>query len=161
MNNNRFMRKNKNNLIWGALILGSIGFSAGDIRKNFDNMQQVKEELARNNAKIQDMETNGEFLRQQAEIAAGRYESGCLLVANNGKKVNLIQGQTVVDAVTKKPLPKNTVVCDRNGNTGVLLPRDFDGDGKKTVVVAETAFTGDSDVVRRYTSKTDATVEIK
>jgi hypothetical protein len=161
MTTNRFMRKNKNNLIWGALILGSIGFSSGDIQKNFANMQQVKEELARNNAKIQDLETSGEFLRQQAEIAAGRYESGCLLVTSNREYVNLVQGLTIVDSKTKKPLPKNTVVCDSNGNTGVLLPRDFDGDGKKTVVVAETAFTGDSTVVKRYTNKTDATVEIK
>jgi outer membrane murein-binding lipoprotein Lpp len=161
MAQNRFVRKNKENFIWGAVMLGAIAFSAGDLQKSYQKMQVTKDEISQNNEKVQQMETNMEFLRQQAEIAAGRFESGCLLVANDGRKVNLIQGQTVVDRITKKPLPKNTVVCDSNGNTGVLLPRDFDGDGKKTVVVAETAFTGDSTIVKRYSDKTTATVEIK
>ncbi|QFS50845.1 hypothetical protein [Nostoc sphaeroides] len=54
------------------------------------------------------------------------------------KYVTIVQGKVIIDRITLDPLPKGSVVCDANGNTGVI------GDGGK---VAAIAFTGNRDLV--------------
>lgn len=150
MNKSILIRRNQGKLIWGTLILGSLAISSNDIKYNLQAISAVKQNVRENNEKIQELEKTSDFVKQQAEIAEGRYEAGCLiLVGKNGKPINLEQGQIVVDPTRNTPLPKFTVVCDANGNTGVLLPRDFDGDGRKTTVVADTAFTGNRAVIEK------------
>jgi hypothetical protein len=150
MNTSKFLRRYQSQIIWGGLILGSLAMAHNDIKANLQNMTSVKQDIAENNQKVQKLESTVEFEKQQAEIAGARYEKGCLILTNsNGRFINLQQGQIVVDPTRKTPLPKYTVVCDANGNTGILLPRDFDGDGIKTTVVTETAFTGDTAVIEK------------
>jgi len=79
--------------------------------------------------------------QMNAQIAQQRYQAGCLKLRSA-----LVQGEPVFQ--NGSPLPKGTIVCDRFGNTGKLVPRDFDKDGKYVPVVAETAFTGNSKVVK-------------
>lgn len=148
MNTSRFIRKNKSTILWGGLILGSLFFAHNDIQNNFQNMTDIKNSIALDSQKIQAVSQQTDLEKSLGEIAKTRYENGCVILLNRKRGyTNLEQGQTVVDPIRWTPLPKGTVVCDRNGNTGVLAPRDFDGDGRFTTVVAETAFTGNHDVI--------------
>ncbi|MBD2457993.1 hypothetical protein H6G80_28500 [Nostoc sp. FACHB-87] len=83
------------------------------------------------------MQASNDHAQAQAEIANQRYAAGCFMVDGL-----LIQGKPIYDPKTRKALARGVVVCDRYGNTGRLIPADFDKDGKLNAVVGEVAFTG-------------------
>ncbi|MBW4606892.1 MAG: hypothetical protein KME22_06620 [Hassallia sp. WJT32-NPBG1] len=144
----RFIRRNKSTIGWCALVAGSLFFAHTDIQNNLQTMADIKTSIAKDSKKIQALEQQTDLEKSQGEIAKTRYQNGCVILLNRKRGyTNLEQGQTVVDPERLTPLPKGTVICDSNGNTGVLSPRDFDNDGRFTTVVAETAFTGDRDVI--------------
>jgi hypothetical protein len=146
----RFIKRNKASLVWCALTLASLAFASADIKANFQQLSNTKQLIREDDANIQQLERQTDLEKEKAKLAEARYKSGCVLLANHqGGFTNLSQGLTVVDPIRKTPLPKGTVICDINGNTGVLQPRDFDRDGKWTVVIADTAFTGNRNLVDR------------
>jgi hypothetical protein len=154
MDTSRFFRRNQSKIVWGTLILTSLAFSSNDIKYNLQQITQIKEGVRENSEKLQDLGKLSDFVKLQAEVAEERYKAGCLILADkDGRFINLQQGQTVVDPVKGTPLAKYTVVCDASGNTGVLLPRDFDGDGRKTTVAADIAFTGNRSIVEKAINK--------
>ena len=111
----------------GALVVGGIGQAMalgngeasgqfGDIQKNAlaDRIEQVKSE--------QNANSDRRKVEQSRKAANNLFESvggfdGCLQVANLGgtSHVNFREGDTIVDRVTKAPLPPGTVICSSNG----------------------------------------------
>ena len=105
------------------------------------NLSQARETIANNSQEQLLLEEQLAHEQAQARVAEARYKAGCtIVVAVKAAKnlATLVEGETVLDRTTKKSLPNGTVVCDGNGNTGVLVA------GKDGVpVVRQMAFTGD------------------
>ena len=114
-------------LLFGALAVGGIGLAMtlgngeasgqfGDIQKNAlnDRIEQVRSE--------QNANSDRRRVEQSRKAANNLFESvggfdGCLQVADLGgnSHVNFREGDTIVDRVTKAPLPPGTVICSNNG----------------------------------------------
>ncbi|MCM0590153.1 MAG: hypothetical protein KA716_07815 [Gloeotrichia echinulata DEX184] len=120
------------------------GNNFGNIQSQFGNAREM---LATETARNGELQATIISSENQAKIAEQRYSNGCLILLYKGQMTALSQGSPVYDTVTGKPLPKGTVVCDGYGLTAILEPRDFDGDGKYEPVIAQEAFTGDSEVI--------------
>ena len=74
------------------------------------------------------------------EIAVNRYQNGLVFVVSlndPNHAVGIIEGEPVVDRITRQPLADGTVVGDYVGNTGII----------KNGVVSSIAFTGNQAVV--------------
>jgi hypothetical protein len=141
MNTSRFLRKNKSNLIWSVLILGSIALNYGQIRRNMQDLIQTREIIATNSQRQTLLEEQLKSEQSQARIAETRYKAGCTIVVSSRlpkNLVTLVEGETVLDRTTKKSLPEGTVVCDGVGNTGVLVS----GTNGQPPVVKKLAYTG-------------------
>ncbi|AUT00879.1 hypothetical protein CLI64_10990 [Nostoc sp. CENA543] len=91
--------------------------------------------IATNNLKRNEQIATQEYSRELAEIANQRYQNGCIRVEGY-----LQSGKPVIK--DGKQLPANAIVCDNFGNTGVLIPADFDEDGRLNAVVGKIAYTG-------------------
>ncbi|MEH2400208.1 hypothetical protein [Nostoc sp.] len=127
-----------------SLLLGG-----GNVTSTFNSLGNAKEMMQIATAKNNELRAKGQAAKNQAVIADERYKSGCLILLYKGQLVAIAQGKPAYDRVTKQPLPKGTVVCDGYGTTGILEPRDFDGDGKFQPVIASEAFTGDSLLIKQ------------
>jgi hypothetical protein len=141
MNTNRIWRKHGSKIIFGSLIAGSLLLSSKDISANMRSLSQARETIAGNSQQQLLLEEQLSHELSQAKIAEARYKAGCtIVVAVKAAKnlATLVEGETVLDRTTKKSLPVGTVVCDGNGNTGVLVAGN---DG--VPVVRQMAFTGD------------------
>jgi hypothetical protein len=141
VNNTRIWRKHKTSIVFGALIGASLLYSSGDIQRNMGAISDIKQSIAENSKQQTILEQQLEFEKEQATIADSRYESGCLPIVATvypHKYVTIVQGKVIKDRITLNPLPKGTVVCDANGNTGVIALRGE---------VAAIAFTGNRDLV--------------
>lgn len=141
MDSARIWRRHKSNIIFGGLILGSLALSSGDIARNMRSMGEVKQQIAYQSDKQIKLEQQLEFEKQQAKIASARYENGCLpsVIGNypDVQYVSIYEGQVLSDRRTNKPLPNGTVVCDGQGNTGVVQGGE----------VSQIAFTGNRDLI--------------
>ncbi|MEH2279536.1 MAG: hypothetical protein V7K40_33365 [Nostoc sp.] len=123
MNSARLSRKHKTSIVFGALIRASLVYSSGDIQRNMGAIADIKQSIAQNSTQQTMLEQQFEFEKEQATIADARYKSGCLpIVATvyRHKYVTIVAGKVIFDRITLNPLPKGTVVCDANGNTGVI-----------------------------------------
>jgi hypothetical protein len=141
MNTSRLWRKHKTSIIFGALVGASLIYSSGDIQRNMGAITDIKQSIAQNSKQQTLLEQQFEFEKQQAIIADARYRTGCLPIVATvypHKYVTIVQGKVIQDRITLNPLPKGTVVCDANGNTGVI------GDGGEVEAIA---FTGNRDLV--------------
>jgi hypothetical protein len=145
----RIIKRNPINVTFGVLMLGCLALSSGNVRANFQSIDATKKITQFNAAKNLELTASQQNAESQAEIANQRYQSGCLMLSTKGQFVHLAQAITVIDPLTKSALPKGTVLCDSFGNTGVLAPRDFDGDGVYVTVITETAFTGNQEIVSK------------
>jgi hypothetical protein len=134
-------------IVFSSLVIGITVFGGnnlGSIQSQFGNAREM---LAAETARNGELQATIISSENQAKIAEQRYTNGCLLLIYRGQMAALSQGNPVYDIMTGGPLPKGTVVCDGYGLTAVLEPRDFDGDGKYEPVIAQEAFTGDSEVI--------------
>ena len=141
MNTSRLWRKHKTSIIFGALVGASLIYSSGDIAQNMGAITDIKQSIAQNSKQQTLLEQQLEFEKEQAIIADARYKSGCLPIVATvypHKYVTIVQGKVIQDRITLNPLPFGTVVCDANGNTGVI------GDEGKVEAIA---FTGNRDLV--------------
>ncbi|MBC1225385.1 hypothetical protein GNF10_23710 [Nostoc sp. UCD121] len=141
MNTTRLWRKHKTSIVFGTLIGASLVYSSGDIQRNMGAITEIKQSIAQNSKQQTILEQQLELEKQQAAIADSRYESGCLPIVATvypHKYVTIVQGKVIFDRITLNPLPKGTVVCDANGNTGVIADRGE---------VEAIAFTGNRDLV--------------
>ncbi|MCC5632556.1 hypothetical protein LC613_33640 [Nostoc sphaeroides CHAB 2801] len=123
MNTTRLWRKHKTSIIFGTLIGVSLLYSSGDIQRNMGAITDIKQSIAQNSNHLTILEQQLEFEKEQAIIANSRYKSGCLPIVATvypHKYVTIVQGKVIFDRITLNPLPKGTVVCDANGNTGVI-----------------------------------------
>ncbi|MBD2254636.1 hypothetical protein [Nostoc parmelioides] len=139
----RQWRKHKTSFIFGGLTLASLIFSSNDIARNMQSISTIKEQIANQSQKQTKLEQQFQFEQEQAKIADARYKLGCLpIVATQypHRYVTLVEGQILTDRITGRILPQGTVVCDANGNTGVI---GEDG------AVSEIAFTGDRDMIAK------------
>lgn len=141
MNTNRIWRKHSSKIIFGSLIAGSLILSSKDISANMQSLSQARTTIAFNSQQQMLLEEQLSHEQALSKVAQARYKAGCTIVVAVKAARNLatlVEGETVLDRTTKKSLPINTVVCDGNGNTGVLIA------GKDGVpVVGQMAFTGD------------------
>lgn len=144
MNSARVWRKHKTSIVFGGLILGSLAFSSGDIARNMRSMSSIKEQIATQSDKHIKLEQQFQFEQEQAKIADARYERGCLpsVVGHypNIRYVSIYEGQVLSDRHTNQSLPPGTVVCDGQGNTGVI---------NESGVVGKIAFTGNRDLIAK------------
>jgi hypothetical protein len=141
VNSTRIWRKHKTSIVFGTLIGASLLYSFGDIQRNMGAISDIKQSIAENSKQQTILEQQLEFEKEQAKIADSRYESGCLPIVATvypHKYVTIVQGKVIIDRITKDPLPKGSVVCDANGNTGVIALK-----GKVEAI----AFTGNRDLV--------------
>jgi hypothetical protein len=141
MNSARLWRKHKTSIVFGALIGASLLYSSGDIQRNVGAIADIKQSIAENSKQQKILEQQLEFEKEQATIADARYKSGCLPIVATvypHKYVTIVKGKVILDRITLNPLPKGTVVCDANGNTGVIGLRG---------AVEAIAFTGNRDLV--------------
>ncbi|QFS52703.1 hypothetical protein GXM_10458 [Nostoc sphaeroides CCNUC1] len=101
----------------------------------------IKQSIAQNSKQQTILEQQLEFELEQSTIADARYKTGCLPIVATvypHKYVTIVQGKVIQDRITRNPLPRGTVVCDANGNTGVIADRGE---------VEAIAFTGNRDLV--------------
>ncbi|WP_152591913.1 hypothetical protein [Nostoc sphaeroides] len=141
MNNTRIWRKHKTSIVFGTLIGVSLLYSSGDIQRNMGAVSDIKQSIAENSKQQTILEQQLEFEKEQATIADARYKTGCLPIVATvypHKYVTIVQGKVIQDRITRNPLPRGTVVCDANGNTGVIADRGE---------VEAIAFTGNRDLV--------------
>ncbi|QFS51309.1 hypothetical protein GXM_08803 [Nostoc sphaeroides CCNUC1] len=104
-------------------------------------VSDIKQSIAENSKQQTILEQQLEFEKEQATIADARYKTGCLPIVATvypHKYVTIVQGKVIQDRITRNPLPRGTVVCDANGNTGVIADRGE---------VEAIAFTGNRDLV--------------
>jgi hypothetical protein len=121
------------------VIMGYIG-SQGRL-----NAQRLQAETIQ--AHQRDLQLTAQIQKVGAVTANERYENGCLPVVNLGGNtpVNLAQGMTVTDPKTKASLPPGTIVCDGNGNTGIISADDH--------TVQSIAWTGDRKIINDSLTK--------
>lgn len=141
MNINRIWRYHHSRIVFGLLIAGSLLLSSKDIGLRMRYLSAARETISTNSAQQQLLNEQLALEKSQASVAESRYKTGCAIVVAVNSPTNLatlVEGEPVLDRTTKKPLPAGTVVCDSNGNTGVLVA------GKNGIpVVRQMAFTGD------------------
>lgn len=143
-NHSRIWRKHGSKIVFGSLILGSLAFGHNDIQRNMQSLSAAREVINTNTNKSRLLEEQFKSEQQAAAIAEARYKAGCTIVvaANSPRNLaTLVEGEPVLDRTSKKSLPLGTVVCDGNGNTGVLV-----SDGTGTPVVGQMAFTGNREL---------------
>lgn len=137
----RFWRHNKELAIGIPVLALATMFSWGDIQKKGEEWGKAKAIANENAFSISTLEQQVELEKAQSDIAVGRYKSGCLPIVANvfpHKYITLVKGKVIKDRITKAPLPAGTVVCDANGNTGVIDER-----GAPDAI----AFTGNRDAI--------------
>ncbi|HEY9665261.1 MAG TPA: hypothetical protein V6C91_00565 [Coleofasciculaceae cyanobacterium] len=115
------------------------------------SLSQAREMISANSSQQQLLEEQLAHEKAQAAIAEARYNSGCtMVVAVNSPRnlATLVEGEPVLDRTTKKPLPAGTVVCDGNGNTGVIVHN-----AQGELVVGQMAFTGNRELALEQVRK--------
>ncbi|WP_414587422.1 hypothetical protein [Scytonema sp. PCC 10023] len=151
----KIAKRNPVSVLFGVGILACLALSSGNVKQQMQSLSQVRELAQQNSAKEMKLRATEDFMKQQAEIAANRYKSGCVMVVamkNPNYYTALSEGQPVIDRVRRIPLPAGTVVCDSNGSTGILEPA---ADG--TPVVSAIAFTGDRALVEAARNRNKST----
>ena len=147
----RLQRKIQRN---GPLIVTTIGclavtiFQLPTIRRNFDRFSVLTEKVQEQGMQQQQYEMTKDFLVSRAAIADGRYSNGCLftsVIDKSNTLASLAEGVTVTDPNTGNSQPPNTVVCDYNGNTGVIAYKS----GYSEPVITDIASTGNTAIVRQ------------
>jgi hypothetical protein len=139
------LRIKPSTLGWGCAVLVGFAFAYPSIKAHQSAIAIDREDNTKRELKASSLERELEFEQRQAAVANKRYES-CLPVVGEFMRNNthyftgLREGDIPVDRITKKSLPKGTVICDAHGNSGVI-----DDAGK----VAFTAYTGDRDLVQK------------
>lgn len=139
----RTWRKHRTSIIFGGITIISLAFSSGDIARNMRSISSIKEQVAYQSQKEIKLEQQFEFEQQQAKIADARYQTGCLPIVGTQyphRYVTIVEGQILTDRITGRSLPPGTIVCDGNGNTGVI---------SESGAVGAIAFTGDRDMVAK------------
>lgn len=119
----------------GAFFNG--GINTGEATQRAQLIRQTK---AEQNEALDQLELSQKYAEQAAQIAIQRYDAGCVFVVGINQPenaVSVIEGQAVVDFYTLAPIPNGSIVCDFQGNTGVIA------DG----VVSLPAFTGNRAVI--------------
>lgn len=144
MQTNRIWRKHGSQVVFGSLIASSLLLSYKDIARNMQNLSIARETISNNSNQQQMLESQLAHEKAQAAIAEARYRSGCRIVVAVESPRNLatlVEGESVLDRTTKKPLPAGTVVCDGNGSTGLIVQ-----DAQGELVVGQMAFTGNREL---------------
>jgi hypothetical protein len=140
----RIWRRHGGKIVFGLLIAGSLALNSRNIERSMQSMYETNQTIATNNQRQSLLEEQFNHEQAQARIAEARYKAGCAIVvaaSENRSLATLVEGETVLDRTTQKPLPVGTVVCDGSGNTGVLAA------GKDGVpVVTQMAFTGNREL---------------
>ncbi len=141
---NRTWRKHKTNIIFGGFTLAAIALSSSDISRNMQSISSIKTQIAYQSEKQTKLEQQVQFEGEQSKIADARYQKGCLPSVTgtypNIRYASIFEGQVLSDRHTKRPLPNGTVVCDGQGNTGVI---------EDNGTVGAIAFTGNRDLVAK------------
>ncbi len=139
----KIWRRHQSKIIFAALTLISLVMSSEDIKRNFKLSQDLRGQIAAQSAITTQLNQQLAFEKEQAVIADQRYSSGCIPVVNgeypNITYQSIAEGMQIFDRHTKTPLPSGTIVCDGQGNTGVV---GLNG-------VESIAFTGNRDVVQK------------
>lgn len=140
MKRNRFLRRHGAKCAFGAAALISLALSHNDIKQNMQSMSDIRQQLNAQITRQTKLQEHHKFEQAQAKIAEARYKAGCVLIVapeNVRNLATLEEGDVIRDRTNGKPLPDNTIICDGNGNTGVIK------DGKVGLI----AFTGNRDLV--------------
>jgi hypothetical protein len=109
--------------------------------RSLQAQDRLRQFAAQQQEAVQQSQLLGDEAQERAKIAVARYKNGAKFVvatANPNQAVAIAEGQPVLDATTKLPLPNKTIVADTLGNTGVII----------NGVVADVAFTGDASIVQ-------------
>lgn len=150
-NYSRIWRRHGSKIVFGSLTIISLAFGHQDIQRNMQALSTARETIAVNQNRQRLLDEQFQNEKQAAHIAESRYKSGCTIVVAADSPRNLatlVEGEPVLDRTTKKSLPLGTVVCDGNGNTGVLVP-GVDG----SPVVGKMAFTGNRELAINQVKK--------
>lgn len=118
----------------------SLALSSNDIKLSMQSMSEIRQQLGSQSLKQTKLSEQFKFEQSQAKIAEARYQLGCVLIVapeNVRNLATLEEGDVIRDRTNGKSLPNNTVICDGNGNTGVI----------KDGLVGLIAFTGNRDLV--------------
>jgi hypothetical protein len=149
---NKILRRIKRQPVKAGLICIIVvsGFSSfGNLSQNMQTAGAVKKIADENSANEMKLQVAKDHEDEQAKIAEKRYASGCIMIVagtDENSFTSLSEGYPVVDKIRRKPLPTGSVVCDANGNTGVMI-RQKDANGQLQTVVGYVAFTGNKAVV--------------
>ncbi len=139
------LRIKPSTLGWGIAILVGFIFAYPNIQAHQSANRESQKDIAQRELKADILERQLEFEQRQALVAEKRYES-CLPVVGESLKngthyfSGLQEGDIPTDRITKKPLPKGTVICDAHGSTGVI---------NENGEIAFTAYTGNRDLVQK------------
>lgn len=146
-----FFHRHSTDLVFAVVVLVLLFAARDDISRSIQLLNEDKTRISSTSQETRKLEQSQELAKAKAAIATQRYRDGCLLVVAVNSPMNLatlVPGESVLDRITKRPLPSGTVVCDGNGNTAILIPNL---DGKP--VIGEIAYTGNRDLVIQTVKK--------
>jgi hypothetical protein len=121
--------------------------SLGNFRDFTSSVGEARADAKRIGQDMTELQLSQQEAEQKNAIAVERYRSGCLPVVtpDQSQYVSLVLNSPVIDSASGAPIPVGSVVCDANGNTGVIV--DDDQDETTPGVTQKMAFTGDKAII--------------
>lgn len=137
-------------IVFGVGIAAIALFSKDSIQANlkYQNQQSLAFQKQQNALALS--QAARKIQQARKELAEERFEQGCVIVvAENDPEffTGLSLGKPVIDAIRKVPVAPGTVVCDANGNTGIV---------DKNNVVSDMAYTGNQKLINSAKKKANA-----
>jgi|GEM_PF-6891497 hypothetical protein len=126
----RQWRRNRKNIIFGILMVGSLAVNHQSIGQNMESMRSLRQELEIQQNNQTRLELNEEAIAAMAKIASSRLTRGCVPVVDPRYKeikgyryfnlVPLQKEKPVRDRTNKSFLVAGTCVVGANGETAIL-----------------------------------------
>jgi hypothetical protein len=134
-------------IAFGLALLATAAPNVGNLGNFTTAVNQARTEAKRIGQDMTELQLSQQEAEQKNAVAVERYRSGCLPVVtpDQSQYVSLQLNSPVIDSASGQPIPVGSVVCDANGNTGVIV--DDDQDDTTPGVTQKLAFTGDKAII--------------
>jgi hypothetical protein len=141
----KWMRRNR-----VMTVLIAVGFLVliaqyNSIQRKIEMSSNIRDKISTSSYEAMLLKVSKDDADRKAAIAKHRYESGCLVPlskTDRTKYASIVEGMIVYGS-SDQPLAVNSLVCDKDGNTGIITLV------KNKPVITEIAYTGDWEVINK------------